>query len=162
MKRTDYITWDELFMGIAIIASQRSKDPRTQIGACIVTPDNKVVGVGYNGFPYGCSDDVFPWDRDEDLPWLDRKYPYVVHAEVNAILNTPVKPKGCSLYCTMYPCHDCAKVIIQSGIKQLVFLERTSDAIDTIWDDSHEAAKRMLDAAGVVQYPHKGMILCVT
>ena len=123
MRRKDYIDWDMYFMSVACISAKRSKDPSTQVGACIVNKDNIIVGVGYNGMPRGCSDDEMPWERSADNP-LHTKYPYVCHAELNAILNTNTASlKGCTLYVTLFPCNECAKVIIQSGIKEVVFYE---------------------------------------
>jgi dCMP deaminase len=115
------ISWAEYFMGIAVLSSQRSKDPSTQVGACIVTSENKIVSMGYNGFPTGCLDSQLPWGRDSENP-LETKYLYVVHAEKNAILNATGNLKGCTLYVTLFPCHECAKDIIQSGIKRIVYL----------------------------------------
>ena len=142
-KRKDYLSWDEYFMGIAILSSYRSKDPNTQVGACIVNDKNKIMSVGYNGLPLGCSDDEFPWERDGDA--YDTKYPYVCHAELNAILNNAGAPlEGCRVYVALFPCNECAKAIIQSGIKEVVYI---SDKYrDT---DSVRASKRMFDAAGV-------------
>ena len=142
-KRSDYISWDEYFMGVAILAAQRSKDPNTQVGACIVSPENKIVGVGYNGLPWGCEDDQFPWAaREGDL--YDTKYPYVVHAELNAILNSISHLQGCTIYVSLFPCHECVKAIIQSGIKEIIYEDDKYNGTD-----SDRAAKRMLDAAGV-------------
>ncbi len=143
-KRDDYISWDEYFMGIAVLSSKRSKDPNTQVGACIVSPDKKIVGVGYNGFPTGCSDDEFPWERSAEK-WEDNKYPYVCHAELNAILNSPSPSlKGATLYVALFPCNECAKAIIQSGIKKVIYLsDKYSDSEQT------KASKRMLSSAGV-------------
>ena len=122
MKRTDYISWDEYFMGISLLSGMRSKDPSTQVGACIVDSDNRIVSIGYNGFLNGCSDEDFPWEREGDF--LNTKYPYVVHAEQNAILNARGKNlEGCSIYVNLFPCHDCARNIIQSGIKKVYYLE---------------------------------------
>ncbi|MDY5931018.1 MAG: dCMP deaminase family protein [Candidatus Ornithospirochaeta sp.] len=142
-KRTDHITWDEYFMGVAVLSSLRSKDPNTQVGACIVNPDKRIVGVGYNGFPRGCSDDELPWDRNGE--WIETKYPYVCHAELNAILNSSLPSlKGSTLYVALFPCNECAKAIIQTGIKKVVYL---SDKYkDT---DSAKASRRMLESAGV-------------
>ncbi len=142
-KRKDYISWDEYFMGVALLASQRSKDPSTQVGACIVDNDKRILSTGYNGFPQGCSDDEFPWNRDEDLG--ETKYQYVVHAELNAILNASGKSlAGSTLYVGLFPCHECAKAIIQSGIKDIIYLS------DKYHDTpSMAASRRMLDAAGV-------------
>jgi dCMP deaminase len=121
MKRTDYISWDEYFMGIALLSAQRSKDNSTQVGACIVNDQHKIVSVGYNGMPTGCVDDEMPWEREADSP-LDTKYPFVCHAELNAILNSSFGSlSGCTLYVTLYPCNECAKAIIQSGITRVVY-----------------------------------------
>lgn len=142
-KRDDYISWDEYFMGIALLSSMRSKDPSTQVGACIVSPEKKIVGVGYNGFPIGCSDDELPWEREGE--WKDTKYPYVCHAELNAILNSPLPSlKGATLYVALFPCNECAKAIIQTGIRKVVYL---SDKYhDT---DATKASRRMLESAKV-------------
>ena len=141
MKRTDYISWDEYFMGIAMLAAKRSKDPSTQVGACIVSSDNIIISTGYNGMPKGCSDDEFPWGRDGD----DTKYPYVVHAELNAILNANGRDlRGSRVYVALFPCNECAKAIIQSGVKEVVYLsDKYKDTMGNI------ASKRMLTAAGV-------------
>lgn len=129
-------------MGIAILSSHRSKDPSTQVGACIVTPDKKIVGVGYNGLPKGCSDDEFPWDRDGKF--LDTKYPYVCHAELNAILNSIKSLKGCTIYVDLFPCNECAKSIIQSGIVEVVYLsDKYRDSDITI------ASKKLFNSAGI-------------
>lgn len=121
MKRTDYIGWDEYFMGIAIFSAQRSKDNNTQVGACIVNDEKKIVAVGYNGMPTGCNDDEMPWEREGETS-LDTKYPFVCHAELNAILNrNSANLKGCTLYVTLFPCNECAKAIIQSGIKKVIY-----------------------------------------
>lgn len=117
-----YISWEEYFMGIALLSAQRSKDPNTQVGACIVNTDNKIVGIGYNGMPIGCKDTIMPWKRTGESN-LDTKYPYVVHAELNAILNSTKNLKDCILYVTLYPCNECAKAIIQSGIKKVIYYE---------------------------------------
>lgn len=142
-KRIDHITWDEYFMGIAVLSSLRSKDPNTQVGACIVSPDKKIIGVGYNGFPTGCSDDELPWEREGD--WINTKYPYVCHAELNAILNSPISSlKGATLYVALFPCNECAKAIIQTGIKKVIYL---SDKYAE--SDQTKASKMMLKSAGV-------------
>ena len=141
MKRTDYISWDEYFMGVAMLAACRSKDPSTQVGACIVSQDNIIVSTGYNGMPKGCSDDEFPWNRDGE----ENKYPFVVHAELNAILNANGRNlRGCKIYVALFPCNECAKAIIQSGIREIYYL---SDKYATT--PTTLASKRMLDAAGV-------------
>ena len=141
MKREDYISWEEYFMGVALLAAKRSKDPNTQVGACIVSKDNIILSIGYNGFPCGCSDDQFPWEREGE----DTKYPYVVHAELNAILNANGRDlRGARLYVALFPCNECAKAIIQSGIKEVVYLsDKYADTPST------KASKRMLDSAGV-------------
>ena len=123
MKRSDYISWDEYFMGIAILSAQRSKDSNTQVGACIVNSDKKIVSVGYNGMPTGCDDDDMPWERSADS-MLDTKYPFVCHAELNAILNSNIPSlAGSTLYVTLFPCNECAKAIIQCGIKRVVYMD---------------------------------------
>ena len=143
MKRQNYISWDEYFMGVALLAAMRSKDPGTQVGACIVDNENHILSTGYNGFPRGCSDDEFPWDRVGD--YGDTKYPFVVHAELNAILNAHGKNLiGAKIYVSLFPCNECAKAIIQSGIKEIIYL---SDKYATA--DSTLASKRMLSSAGV-------------
>jgi len=141
-KRKSYLSWDEYFMGIAILSSKRSKDPSTQVGACIVTPNKKIVGTGYNGFPQGCSDDNLPWDREGEF--LKTKYPYVCHAELNAILNATKNLEGCSIYVALFPCNECAKAIIQSGIKEIVYL--SDKYADT---DAVKASKTMFNQAGI-------------
>ena len=138
----DHITWDEYFMGVALLSSKRSKDPNTKVGACIVNAERRIVGIGYNGFPVGCDDDKFPWGRDGDF--LDTKYPYVVHAEPNAILNANSKTQGCTLYVSLFPCNECAKLIIQSGIKEVVYMDDKYNGTE-----SDIASKKMLDASGV-------------
>lgn len=142
MKRKDYITWDDYFMGVSLLAAKRSKDPNTQVGACIVSRDNIIISTGYNGFPYGCSDDEYSWDREGE----ETKYPYVVHAELNAILNSKGRsPEGAKIYVSLFPCNECAKAIIQSGIKEVIYL---SDKYED--KDFTVASKRMLRSAGVV------------
>ncbi len=142
-KRTDYISWDDYFLGIALLAARRSKDPGTQVGACIVTPANRVVSIGYNGMPYGCSDDEFPWNREGDA--LGTKYAYVCHAELNAILNASGHDlNGCRIYVPLFPCNECAKAIIQSGINKVLYLSDKYKDTDIVI-----ASKRMLQAAGV-------------
>ena len=144
MKRTDYISWDEYFMGIAMLAARRSKDPNTQVGACIVSQDNIIISTGYNGMPKGCSDDEFPWERAGEND-AATKYPYVVHAELNAILNASGRDlRGSRIYVALFPCNECAKSIIQSGIQEVVYLsDKYADTMMTL------VSKRMLDAAGV-------------
>ena len=142
MKRTDVITWDTYFMGIAHLSALRSKDPNTQVGAVIVDKEHKVVSIGYNGFPNGCSDDEYPWNN-EGLS-LETKYVYVVHAELNAILNSPRSVKACTLYVSLFPCHECAKAIIQSGIQAIVYESDKYAASESVL-----ASKRMFESAGV-------------
>ncbi len=145
------ITWDEYFMGVAKLSSFRSKDPNTQVGACIVNLENKIVGVGYNGLPWGCEDTEFPWSvREGNL--YDTKYPYVVHAELNAILNSTQKLNDCRIYVSLFPCHECAKAIIQSGIKEIVYEDDKYDGTP-----SNRASKRMLDVAKVRYRQIKGI-----
>ena len=143
-KREDYISWDEYFMGVALLSAMRSKDPNTQVGACIVNDDNRIVSVGYNGFPRGCSDEDFPWERKADNQ-NDTKYPFVCHAELNAILNSNgIGGKGSRIYVALFPCNECAKAIIQAGIKEIIYIS------DKYYDtDNNRASRRMLDAAGV-------------
>ncbi len=150
MKRNDYLTWDEYFMGIALLSAKRSKDPNTTVGACIVGQDNRILSVGYNGMPTGCSDDEFPWEREGST--LDTKYAYVCHAEMNAILNYTgtTSMKDAKLYVSLFPCNECTKAIIQKGIKEIHYL--SDKYADT---DGTKASKRMLDAAGVKYYKYK-------
>lgn len=129
-------------MGVALLSAKRSKDPNTQVGACIVNEDKRIIGIGYNGFPRGCQDDVFPWGRDGGT--VDTKYAYVVHAEANAILNSNSNLKGATLYVSLFPCNECAKLVIQSGIKHVIYMSDKYNGTDT-----DIASKRMLDAAGV-------------
>ena len=148
-KRADYISWDEYFMGVAKLASFRSKDPNSQVGACIVDKDNKILSMGYNGFPRGCSDDDFPWAREGDT--LETKYAYVTHSELNAILNyRGGSLENCKIYVTLFPCNECAKAIIQSGIKTVVFAENKYDETPSV-----EASKKLMNAAGVRYYQYQ-------
>jgi len=142
LKRTNYISWDNYFMGVAYLSSLRSKDDSSQVGACIVNIKNRIVGIGYNGLPIGCNDDEFPWEREGDF--LNTKYPYVVHAEPNAILNATVPLEGSKIYVTLFPCNECAKLIIQAGIREIIYL---SDKY--LGTDTDLAAKKMLNASGV-------------
>jgi dCMP deaminase len=142
-KRTDYISWDEYFMSVAMLSAMRSKDPNTQVGACIVNQDLKIVGTGYNGFPKGCSDDELPWGREGNP--LQTKYPFVCHAELNAILNSISRDlRGCTLYVVMFPCNECAKAIIQSGITEVVYRDNKYPDSDSV-----KASTIMLEQAGV-------------
>ena len=143
MKRKDYITWDEYFMGVALLSGMRSKDPNTQVGACIVSEDNKILSMGYNGFPLGCSDEEFPWAREGET--VDTKYAYVTQSELNAILNyRGGSLQGAKLYVSLFPCNECAKAIIQSGIKTVIYDDdKYADSPASV------ASRRMFDAAGV-------------
>ena len=151
-KRADYISWDEYFMGVAILSGMRSKDPNTQVGCCIVSQENKILSMGYNGFPKGCSDDEFPWEREGDE--LSTKYFYTAHSELNAILNySGGSLAGAKLYVSLFPCNECAKAIIQSGIKEVIYdCDKYCNTPSTI------ASKKMFDAAGVkyTQYQRTG------
>ena len=144
-QRKDYLTWDEYFMGVAYLSSLRSKDPSTQVGACIVSEDNRILSIGYNGAPNGFEDKYFPWDRQGDF--LETKYPYVCHAELNAISNFRGNKKdlvGSKLYVTLFPCNECTKLVVQNGIKEIIYL---SDKYkDT---DGTKASKLMLKECGV-------------
>lgn len=148
-KRNDYIKWDEYFMGIAHLSGMRSKDPNTQVGACIVSGDNKILSMGYNGFPAGCSDDEFPWDRDGDT--LETKYPFVTHSELNAILNyRGGSLEGTKLYVSLFPCNECAKAIIQAGIREIVY-----DSDKYMGTASNVASKKMFDSAGIKYHKYE-------
>jgi len=154
MKRKDYISWDEYFMGIAMLAAKRSKDPSTQVGACIVSQDNIIISTGYNGMPKGCSDDEFPWGREG----AETKYPFVVHAELNAILNANGRDlRGSRIYVALFPCNECAKAIIQSGVKEVLYLsDKYASSASVI------ASKRMMDAAGVTYRQLKPSLQSIT
>lgn len=144
-NRKGYLSWDEYFMAIAKLTAMRSKDPNTQVGACIVSKDNRILSIGYNGTPNGYSDNVFPWDREGEP--LNTKYLYVCHAELNAILNFRGGRKDLEdskIYVDLFPCNECAKAIIQSGIKEVIYLcDKYSDT------DSVKASKKMFDVCGV-------------
>ncbi|NOY88880.1 MAG: dCMP deaminase family protein [FCB group bacterium] len=143
-KRTDYISWEEYFMAIAQLSAKRSKDPSTQVGACIVNTQKRIIGIGYNGFPTGCSDDELPWNREGD--YLNTKYPYVCHAEMNAITNATNKQdlNGAGMYVSLFPCNECAKLIVQVGIKEVVYLS------DKYHDEPiFVAARKIFDMAEV-------------
>ena len=137
------ISWDEYFMGVALLSAKRSKDPSTQVGACVVNEDKRIIGIGYNGFPTGCKDELFPWGKT-DTNRLNTKYPYVVHAEPNAILNCTSSLKGATLYVTLFPCNECAKLIIQSVIKKIIYM---CDKYRN--EESYVASRRMFDAVGI-------------
>ncbi len=151
MKRQDYISWDEYFMGVALLTSQRSKDNSSQVGACIVSKDNKILSMGYNGMPTGCFDDDMPWEREGEP--LKTKYMYVCHAELNAILNHDAGTgtlKGARLYTTLFPCNECAKAIIQSGISKVVYYDDKYSDTDAV-----KASKRMFDMVGITYTKYK-------
>lgn len=147
-QRENYLSWDEYFMGIALLSAERSKDPGTQVGACIVDKDHKILSMGYNGMPCGCHDTVMPWAR-EGAP-QDTKYLYVCHAELNAILNyAGANLRGASIYTTLFPCNECAKALIQAGIKEVIYLsDKYADS------DSTRASKRMMDLVGITYRPY--------
>lgn len=157
MKRNGYISWDQYFMGVALLAAMRSKDPNTQVGACIVDGANHILSTGYNGFPNGCSDDEYPWGREGTM--LESKYPFVVHAELNAILNARGKDlTGSRIYVALFPCNECAKAIIQAGISEVIYLSDKYAATDATL-----ASKRMLRSAGVkltqVEFDQKELVI---
>ena len=144
MKRSNYISRDDYFMSVAVLSEHRSKDPSTQVGSCIVNPDKRIIGIGYNGFPRGCDDDIFPWTKDDEN-FLNNRNTFVVHAEANAILNTGANSiSGSTIYIRYFPCHECAKLIIQADIKRIVYLSDSKVARDSI-----QASKNMLKAAQV-------------
>ena len=151
-KRDNYITWDEYFMGVAALSAKRSKDPSTQVGACIVSSDNKILSMGYNGFPRGCSDDEFPWGKDSQAEdSYNAKYLYSTHGELNAILNyRGTSLEGSKLYVTLFPCNECAKAIIQAGIRTIVYADDKYADTDVV-----RASKRMLNSAGVRYYQYQ-------
>ena len=157
-KRQDYISWDEYFMGVAELSAMRSKDPGTQVGACIVSQDNKILSMGYNGFPKGCPDDEFPWEREGADPY-ETKYFYSTHSELNAILNyRGGSLEGSKIYVTLFPCNECAKAIIQSGIKTIIYAD-----VKYAYTAAVRASKRMLRSAGIeiVRYQRSGRSLNV-
>ncbi|XP_055908175.1 probable deoxycytidylate deaminase [Eupeodes corollae] len=143
-ERTDHLSWEDYFMATSILTSQRSKDPVTQVGACIVDKDNLILAVGYNGLPRNCKDNEFPWCKDKQNPYNDKSM-YVVHAEANAILNkNSANLQGSRLYTTLFPCNECTKIIIQSGIKEVIYISDKHGG-----KPSYHASKRMLDAVGI-------------
>lgn len=149
MKRKDYISWDEYFMGLALLSAMRSKDPNSQVGACIVNKDNKIVSVGYNGAPIGYDDDKdMIWEREGDF--LNTKYAYVCHSELNAILNAQNSVKDCKLYVTLFPCNECAKALIQAGIKEVIYLSDKYNGTE-----SNIASKKMLDTCKIKYKQYK-------
>jgi len=153
-KREGFISWDDYFMAIAFLSAERSKDPNRQVGACLVSQEGIILGIGYNGFPRGCSDDKLPWAKKSARgDPLETKYPYVVHAEVNAILNTNhASAAGQKLYVTMFPCNECAKIIIQSGVSEVIyFVEKRIDNSDHVYVASH----KLLSMAGVKVRKHQ-------
>lgn len=142
MKKKDYISWDEYFMGIALLSANRSKDPNTQVGACIVSNDNRILSIGYNGAPRGLHDDIMKWDREGDF--LNTKYAYVCHGELNAILNYRGDLTGSKIYVALFPCNECAKAIIQAGIKEVIYKDdKYADSDNVI------ASKKMFDICNV-------------
>ena len=146
-----HISWNEYFMGVASLSAKRSKDPSTQVGACVVNQDKRIIGIGYNGFPMGCSDDVYPWGKSAN--YLDSKYPYVVHAEPNAILNCTSSLKGATLYVTHSPCNDCCKSILTAGIKEVVFLnlyDRETEGLEILAESGVTIRQLTLDKTGFV------------
>lgn len=149
------ITWDEYFMGVAKLSAKRSKDPNTQVGCCIVNEDKRIVAVGYNGMPRGCEDNEYPWNVREGL-LHNTKYAYVVHAELNAILNATTQLKNCTLYVTLFPCNECAKAIIQSGIKEIVYEDNKYEG-----KDFDLASKKMMQSANIKlrQFKAKQIVL---
>ena len=142
MEKKKIMSWDEYFISLAHLSAFRSKDPNTQVGAVIVDEKNRIVSIGYNGMPRGCKDNRFPWEREGGF--LDTKYAFVVHAELNAILNSGRPVENCTIYVSLFPCNECAKAIIQSGIKSVVY--ESDKYADT---DGVKASKKMLLAAGV-------------
>lgn len=155
MKREDYISWDEYFMGVALLSGMRSKDPGTQVGACIVSEDNKILSMGYNGFPIGCSDDEFPWEKEGEME--ETKYAYVTHSELNAILNyRGGSLKGAKLYVSMFPCNECAKAIIQSGIKTVIYADDKYGHTPP-----YICSRKMFDAAGVIYRRYQPTHRCI-
>jgi dCMP deaminase len=151
MKRQEYLSWNEYFMSIAYLSAQRSKDPVTQVGACIVNDQHKILSIGYNGFPSGISDDDLPWGKNNS--YLENKYPYVCHAELNAILNNVINVSGCAIYVTLFPCNECAKLIIQSGIKKVIYANNKYPETDIV-----VASTKMLTLANISleQYKFSG------
>lgn len=148
MKRQNYISWDAYFMFTAKLASLRSKDPVTQVGAVLVNSEKRIVGVGYNGFPSNLSDDILPWGKTSPNP-LENKYLYVCHAEVNAILNSIQTLNDCTMYVTHFPCAECTKMIVQSKINKIIYLTTPNN-----WTDTYKASERMLQMAGITYQPY--------
>ncbi|KAL4397149.1 hypothetical protein HN51_001666 [Arachis hypogaea] len=155
-KRKQYLSWDDYFMAIAFLSAERSKDPNRQVGACLVSQDDIILGIGYNGFPRGCSDDKLPWaKKSRSGNPLETKYPYVCHAEVNAILNTNhASAAGQRLYVTMFPCNECAKIIIQSGVSEVVYFVEKLESSDIAYTASH----KLLSLAGVKVRKHQPLM----
>lgn len=141
------IDWDTYFMSVAILTSKRSKDNNTQVGAVIVDKYRRIIGCGYNGFISGLDESLFPTSRDIDLPYNLTKYPYTIHAEQNAILNTVVfDVSGSTMYCTLFPCDNCAKIIAQKRIAEIVYLS------DKYHDEPSYIASRLLFDAASIKY----------
>ncbi|KFK34162.1 hypothetical protein AALP_AA5G108500 [Arabis alpina] len=153
-KRKGYLSWDDYFMAIAFLSAERSKDPNRQVGACLVSQNGVILGIGYNGFPRGCSDDSLPWAKKSKTgDPLETKYPYVCHAEVNAILNTNhASAAGQKLYVTMFPCNECAKIIIQSGVTEVIYFveKRLKDS-----DIAYAASHKLLSMANIKVRKHQ-------
>ena len=154
-RRTSNIAWKDFFMNVAILSSERSKDPSSQVGACVVSSDNIIIGTGYNGLPRGLDDDTFNWSRESTNPYTETKYPYVCHAEMNAICNCHQLSnlQGSILYTTLFPCNECAKIIIQKGIKKVIYLEHKYPDVD-----SFIVSKKMLETCGVEMEIYEGEI----
>lgn len=152
MKRPDYIDWDAYFMGIALLSAQRSKDPNTSVGACIVDQNNRILSLGYNGMPRGCSDDEYPWAREGEA--LDTKYLYVCHAELNAILNYRGSNNmvGAKIYTTLFPCNECTKALIQSGISEVIYISDKYAQTPSVI-----AAKKMMKSANITYRPYRSI-----
>ena len=161
METKEIISWDEYFMGVALLSAKRSKDPNTQVGACIVNQDKLIVGVGYNGTPRGWDDSKFPWDKREG-EYLEQKYPYIIHAELNAIINSASRDlRGCTMYATLAPCGECAKAIAQAGIKKVFYLHDIYAHVDLF-----KAARVTFAALGIecvqLKTPLKEIKLCLS
>lgn len=144
MKRVDYLNWEAFFVSVAKVCAMRSKDPSTQVGAVIVNPLKQIIATGYNGFPRGVDDDEFPWSKSQDQDWTNTKYPYVAHAELNAIVSARTNLTDCSLYVTIFPCNECAKIIIQAGIREIFYMDDKNRN-----SKEAKASERMLKAANI-------------
>jgi len=157
---SNILSWDEYFMSVALLAGFRSKDPRSKVGACIVNPRNRIVGTGFNGFPAGCDDNALPWATDGN--YLDTKYAYVCHAELNAIFNSSGDLHGCRMYLRLFPCNDCAKAIIQVGIREVIYMHYNHSPESDIF----VASRKLFDMAGVtyrsLKFDQKSLVLDYT